>query len=146
MSKSRQNSNIFFCFFFAHTYYILVLARCTYEAQRGLHANIELGERQQRVPELRRPITERLDDKGEQDSIVKDLRRRLPMFSPSFYCSVFSQISLALSSFVPFRKSVSWPSSIITVNSPWCRRRCASSLLPRDRSLMFYALKKKHNI
>lgn len=81
-----------------------------------------------------------------QDPIVEDLRRRdrnvfteLPPFRP-FAISTFRSF------FVSFRESMSWPSSIITVSSPWCRRRCASSPLPRDRSLAFYALKEEHNI
>lgn len=93
-----------------------------------------------------RPISERFSDRGGQDPIVEDLRRRdrnvfteLPPFRP-FAISTFRSF------FVSFRESMSWPSSIITVSSPWCRRRCASSPLPRDRSLAFYALKEEHNI
>lgn len=93
-----------------------------------------------------RPISERFSDRGGQDPIVEDLRRRdrnvfteLPPFRP-FAISTFRSF------FVSFRESMSWPSSIITVSSPWCRRRCASSPLPRDRSLAFYALKEEHSI
>jgi len=85
-------------------------------------------------------------DRGGQDPMVEDLRRRhrnvftkLPPFRPF-------AILTSRSFLVSFRESMSWPLSIITVSSPWCRRRCASSPLLRDRSLAFYVLKEKHNI
>lgn len=93
-----------------------------------------------------RPISERFSDRGGQDPIVEDLRRRdRNVFIELPPCRPFA-ISTFRSFFVSFRESMSWPSSIITVSSPWCRRRCASSPLPRDRSLAFYALKEEHNI
>lgn len=150
----RDKTIVFFsCFlFFFYSYLLSCLSksndRCAHtKCTFGLRANIELGERQRRASQSRcRPISERFGDRGGQDPIVEDLRRRdrnvfteLPPFRP-FAISTFRSF------FVSFRESMSWPSSIITVSSPWCRRRCASSPLPRDRSLAFYALKEEHNI
>jgi len=148
LSDSRQNYNIF-SVFIDHTLSRLNESndRCTHEIHMELHANIEFGERQHVVESIIDAVrSERPGDRGGQDPTVENIWRRhrnvftkLPPFRPF-------AILVSRSFFVSFRESMSWPSSIITVSSPWCRRRCASSPLLRDHSLAFYVLKEKHNM
>lgn len=120
----RDKTIVFFsCFFF----FLLVLIILSQQVERQVHtrsahsgfAQISSSANVSDVSQSRcRPISGRFSDRGGQDPIVEDLRRRdrnvfteLPPFRP-FAISTFRSF------FVSFRESMSWPSSIITVSSP----------------------------